>query len=345
MSPSPPQPLTVARDADSWRRLARGADVGDVYGSWDFLAAWAREEGAEPLGLAYEDGPNRVLYPVLRVPLDALPGGEGFCDLTTPYDFGGPLVLGPEPHATLQAFELALERLAVDLRVVSEFARLHPLRPSARPAAAEHHADNFVVDLTLDPDELAARQHGAHRGRVRAAKRNRLEFELVGHPDEALVGTWERLYAETMERVRASRHYRFSNTVFRTLSKIPGVRLAAVTLAAEVLSLAMVVDSSDAVFYYLSASNERGRSLRANNFLLDRLIAAARAEGRSTLHLGGGSQSLRGFKGQIATGTVPYFVLRRIHDPIRYRRLSEAVPGSELFPAYREALAGRSDPA
>ena len=79
--------------------------------------------------------------------------------------------------------------------------------------------------------------------------------------------------------------------------------------------------------------------MKAANFMLDRVIEFGRSVGYRSLHLGGGAPSLRHFKKQIATGTVPYFIARTVHDDHAYARLSDAVTaGAPEFPAYRLRL-------
>ena len=323
-----------------WAALLGADGDGDVYSRWEFLEAWAREERATPRGLVFEHEDGRVVYPVLELLLDALEGGTGRRDFRTPYDFGGPLVDGPRPDSALARFETELRNFAAELGVVTEFARLHPLRPSAVPTDATLHADNFLIDLRLGDRELTTAQHPSHRRAVRAARKHELDFAFVAMPDPRTCEAWIALYGESMRRVGAPESYLFSDRLFRELVGLRGVRLASVTAGGgEILAAALTLDSGDDLFYYLGASTESGRAKRANNLLFDRLVAAGRTERRRYFHLGGGSPSLRRFKGQIATGTIPYYVLRRIHDPAGYQRLRASDPGdSGEFPAYLSRL-------
>ena len=332
----------VAREAATWQAVGGEHVEQDFYYSWDFLAAWAREEGAEPLGLTYDNGTHLILYPVLRIPLDSLPGGEGLSDLRTPYDFGGPIAFGPDLHLALKTFELALCQFARDEGIVTEFARIQPFDVLIRPGLAEKHADNLIVDLRLSKSDLEAGQDGRHRSSVRAAQRFGLRFQLSSSPVSGEIDEWCRLYRATMSRLNASATYRSSDQLFHELLCLPTARLASVHLDDETLAMAIAVYSKLDVFYYLSASTERARKFKANNFLLQELAKMSQAEGRRFLHLGGGSPSLRHFKSQVATGTIPYFVVRRQFDTALYERLSQPFINSGEFPSYRTYLAART---
>jgi hypothetical protein len=332
--------LRVVRSRAEWDSELPPELAEDLYYRWEYLEVWARETGAEPLGLCFEADGCRVLYPLLRQPLDALAGGAGRSDLRTPYDFGGPRVVLGDPIAALARFDEAFRRWCERTGVVTEFARLHPLALPAVPADAALHSDNFVVDLRLDAEALAGSQHATHRRAVRAARGHGLAFELISRPSSDIAATWTRLYAETMARVEAPAVYDFSPRLFADLLALPLVRLARVVDRRDTLSAAIVVESGEDLFYFLGGSTLAGRERRANNLLFDGVIESGRREAKRYLHLGGGSSSLRQFKRHLSTGAVPYFVRRRIHDAAHYERLraSTASEGSSDFPSYREFL-------
>lgn len=334
--------LRAVRTRAEWDAELPEELAGDLYYRWDYLEVWAREERAEPLGFCFAEDGHRVLYPLLRQPLDALPGGAGRCDLRTPYDFGGPRVVAGEPNAALARFDVALRNWCAEHGAVTEFARLHPLALTALPLDAALHSQNFVVDLRLDAETLARSQHASHRRAVRAARAHGLAFEVDFRPMAEVAAIWEQLYSETMLRVGAPAVYHFSARLFSELLALPGARLTRVVERSETLAAAIVVESGPDLFYFLGASSAAGRERRANNLLFDGIIAGGRAEGRRFLHLGGGgAPSLRRFKAQLSTGTVPYFVLRRVLDAVVYERLRRATASEdrEDFPSYRQLLA------
>lgn len=341
---APDRALRVVRSRAEWDAELPAELAGDLYYRWEYLEIWAREEGAEPLGFGFDADGLRVLYPLLRQPLDALPGGAGRCDLRTPYDFGGPRVIAGDPVTALARFDAALLAWCSGNGVVSEFARLHPLALPAVPPDAELHAENFVVDLRLSADELSKAQHSSHRWAARAAARSGLAFVLDADPPRAAVDRWTALYRETMSRVGGGAAYDYSDRLFHDLVALEGVSLARVDHEGETVAAALFVLSGDALFYFLSAATAEARPLKATNFLLDRAIAAARERELRWLHLGGGAPSLRHFKGQVATGAVPYFVRRRVHDAVAYESLRGAAGAAATggFPAYRQALLERA---
>ncbi|MBT8450874.1 MAG: GNAT family N-acetyltransferase [Deltaproteobacteria bacterium] len=332
----------TTEDAKTWSAWLAEAGIDDVYYSFQYLETWAHEELGRSIGIRYESPRGRILYPLVLVPLDSLPGGSGLVEARTPYDFGGPWADGPD----LRALHGELRDVLVDWLqgrgVVSEFARIHPLREGGQPADAAVHAENLIVDVTGPYDELFSSQHRRHRRAVRAFHRHNHELHWISDISDRDATAFTELYARTMARVAAGTDYRFSDTTLSALMALDEMSLVQATSETKPLGAALFLRSGDDLFYYLGASAD-DRPAGTNNAIFDAAIRNAQSRGMRTLHLGGGSESLRAFKSQIATGTVPYSVLRRIIDEPRYTALCRAcgASGSTYFPAFRPELIER----
>lgn len=332
----------TTQDDETWSAWLARAGIDDVYYSAAYARIWAREEHGRFIGIRYESPRGRILYPLLLVPLDALPGGAGLFEARTPYDFGGPWGDGADLQALHGEFRDAMIDWLRSRDVVSEFARIHPLRQGGQPADAKAHADNFVVDLTVPYDQLFSSQHRSHRGAVRTFRRRNHETRWISEisPDDA--SEFTELYDRTMTRVSASTDYRFDEPTLAALMSLDEMCLVRATREIGVSGAALFLRSGDNLFYYLGASVD-DRPPGTNNAILDTAIRHAQSRGLRTLHLGSGSDSLRDFKSKIATGTVRYSVVQRIIDESRYAALCETCGASEAiyFPAFRAKLVER----
>ncbi len=332
----------TTEDAETWSAWLAEAGIDDVYYSFQYVEIWAHEDLGSSIGIRYESPRGRILYPLVLVPLDSLPGGSGLVEARTPYDFGGPWGDGPDLRALHGEFRDVLVDWLQGRGVVSEFARIHPLREGGQPADATVHAENLIVDVTGPYDELFSSQHRRHRRAVRAFHRHNHELQWISDISDHDATAFTELYARTMTRVAAGTDYRFSETTLSALMALDEMSLAQATSATETLGAALFLRSGDDLLYYLGASADN-RPAGTNNAIFDAAIRHAQSRGMRTLHLGGGSESLRGFKSQIATGTVPYRVVRRIIDEPRYTALCNAcgVSDSTNFPAFRSELIER----
>jgi len=335
--------LRIVSEASAWHGFCATYGVADPYYSWPYLELWARDEGGQPWGLVWEGPGGAVIYPVVRVPLDALPGGQGRCDIRTPYDFGGPLCVGADPEEALRAFEHAAGPVFERWGVVTEFARLHPFVVRAGHAASTLHAENLIVDLTQDHGAIQAGFGSTCRYNIRMAARRGVTARVEWRPSARDSTAFASLYAETMARLEAPGSYCFSAETLAGLLVIEGVGLIVAEHDGVIVAALCMIRSSGALFYFLASSSLSARRLCANNLLLDAAVREGQRLGLRHLHLGGGAPSLRKFKGHFATGTVPYHLVKRVVDPAAYEGLCRGV-GVEPdrgFPAYREWLRAR----
>lgn len=340
--------IETTTDAETWTTWIDAAGVEDVYYSFDYLEIWETEEKGEPVGIRFDGSAGRVLYPVVCVPLDPLEEGTGYVDVRTAYDFGGPLTIthGADGSTLLDQFDPAFVELLESWNTVTEFARLHPLRVDSVPDDAVHHADNYVVEFDEGYERVYDEYKSSFARNVRQAEDHGLEVAIEDEPDDAARRAFIDLYLDTMEKVDAEPFYFFDESTLQALMDLP--EMATVTTrteTGEIAASAIVLQSANDLFYFLGASDRDYLDLRPNNILFDRIIRHAAQSGYDQLHLGGGSEGLRRFKSQMATGTVEYYLRKRVHDREAYETICEAEgenPDADAFPPYRDAILERS---
>ncbi|MCB9677378.1 MAG: GNAT family N-acetyltransferase [Alphaproteobacteria bacterium] len=313
----------VPAEFDAW---VAALGVDDPYATLDWAARWASNELGAAFGIRGTSPGGTVLYPVVRVPLDALPGGAGRCDLRVAYDFGGPFATDP---ALLPAFDEAMGALRAEWRVVTEFGRLHPYRPL--PPDARPHSEHVLADLGRDGVEAS----GTHQRFVRRAVREGLGFRMTDASAPADRAAFLALYRETMGRVGAHGVFRFPEPTLEAAMDHPRVHLALVE-GEGVDAAALFLDAGATWFYFLGCSATDALPRRPNNLLFHEAIAFARDRGAARVHLGGGSESLLAFKRRIGNATVPYALWRRVHDPAAFEALAPA--GEGFFPPWFPGL-------
>lgn len=306
-------------DIDGYRGAWSEHGDGDPYFSPEFLRASALAAAAEPAAFVH----GGVLYPLLVRPL-----GNGRCDVTSVYGFGGPSAAGDWRGAFREA--------CAERGVVSEFVRFHPVRGNQRFAGADmrvtHVQDMVVLDVRADDDELVRRMTPQARNKLRKAIRAGLRVE-----ESRDLERFERMYAAEMRRLDADESYLFGREYFRALAEM-GDSLVMLDAGEAV---ALFLRGGGAMHYFLAASTDDGRRHAATNLIINEASRRARDAGLAVLNLGGGlreGDSLHTFKTSFGPGRAPYCVGSAIHDEAAYRELCEEAgvdPADAFFPAYR----------
>ena len=205
--------------------------------------AYAKGSGeGEPMLIIVGDRRHGLAWPYLLRRIDAIEGlaGTDATDVTSVYGYPGPVAWGCQPGDSFLA-EAWQEILEVwrQQRVVSAFTRFHPLLGNAAIVAAfPPPADcaemplpqplvpgGLTVSIDCRLDDVAARRGYAKvlRQEIDAARRAGLVTEVDEKWSE--IGTFTRLYGETMERSGAGAEYRVCVSDVRRLREALGGRL------------------------------------------------------------------------------------------------------------------------
>jgi hypothetical protein len=328
----------VEVEPSRWNALLGELRCADAYLLAGYVNAACVLDPGEPVFLHLEeDGGDVVLAAIVR----EAPGAAR--DVTTPYGYGGPVAVGPDPPA--QRFYELYEEWCWRRDIVASFFRYHPLFANRRYAGPDFHLEELgrTVGWPLRGDgDLLEGMHPTHRNKVRKALKAGAGVELAGA--SAALGEFTTLYGETMQRLGADSFYLFPPAYWERLSAGLGERLVRfdARIGSELVASALCLATPPWLHYHLSASSERGRRIGAGNLLLLEAARWGRAQGFEILHLGGGlggrEDSLFAFKAHFAPGgLLPMHLGKAVHDAPRYLELTgePAVRFDGYFPAYR----------
>lgn len=328
-----------------WDRLLDRIGVGEVYLRRAYLESAALLGQGTPAYLHLGGGSGDVVFPALVREARARDRDLPHQDVGTPMGYGGPVATGSEPPTA--AFFDAYERWCTANRVVSTFARFHPLLANQELAEGhwrlEHigHSIGWRVE-GRDADELLAGMDSHHRRVVRKARAAGVEVGVEESPED--LGAFVLLYEETMRRRNASQFYFFPETYWEHLTGALGASLVRADARSdgELVASIVCLAGPPLLHYHLGASSERGQTLGANHLLFWETAAWAGEHGFGRFHLGGGvggfEDSLYEFKRRFdPEGTLPAYLGKRVHDEAAYRELSgtDEVEYTGYFPAYR----------
>jgi hypothetical protein len=346
-----------------WDALVQRCMQWDVYHLAGYHRIAATTDGGEPRLFWFESSGFVACLPYLKRPLPAeVSEGTGLSDAISAYGYPGPIssltILEGQAHRA--AFQ---ERLLGHLRhegIVSMFIR-HESRCGGAwlldgVGDTAEAGDTVWIDLAADAAARAASSSSSHRYEVRRAMREGLT--IVEARDVASVDEFADMYLETMIRLKSSAYYRFDRAYFRELFTLLGenTRLfLAENMQGRRVAGAVVFQAGDLLQYHLSGRVGGKESEFAMRLVLHEAAERGSAEGKRSLHLGGGlggrHDGLFRFKAGFSSARGHFLVSRCILDEPLYKSLcstrerrlmlsGDVILDPEYFPRYR-APAGR----
>src|SRR5258708_3951215 len=126
------------------------------------------------------EGEYSIALPLLLRSLEGLPGAHGdlahLIDATSVYGYPGPIASHDDiPEEVVRNFQVALQRHARDMGVVTVFSRLHPLFPQQALIAGLGECRTLSrtvsIDLTLPPDVQRAAFRKSHKDAINKLRR------------------------------------------------------------------------------------------------------------------------------------------------------------------------------
>ncbi len=317
-----------------WEELVHRLGVEDLYYSRGFVAASAGLVDGTPvlLHLAAPDGD--VVFPCLL--------REDPRDVVTPYGYGGPLGVGPDPP--LPAFAAAYAGWCARRSVITTFVVYHPLFANQRHAAQtglRPAALAGTVAWPLAGPDLLEGMHKHHRRLVRRARAQGLVATVDRSPAD--LSAFVALYEDTMRRAGAARFYLFPTSYWDALLRdVALVRVDVRDAEGRLLAGVLGAGAPPWLHYHLGGATDAGRGTGASHLALYALACHGRENGYAALHLGGGvggrADSLLEFKRRFAPGALlDAHVGKAVHDPAAYAELTgtERIDWQGFFPAYR----------
>lgn len=272
-------------------------------------------------------------------------------DLTTPYGYGGPVILEGDVEdypPLMEAFENAFRKYCEEHRVVSEFIRFHPIvnQAEAFQAIYDVHLHNWTVGTNLRDyeDPIMEEFSKSARKTMRRALQNDLSYVIEEGCDS--IEEFQKIYYETMDRNEAGSDYYFPTSYFDDLRHDISDRLLScrVLYQGETVSMSLCFHTDDILHVHLSGTKDEFLHLSPAYVLRYAYVLWAQEQGLKLIHYGGGTtgspdDSLFLFKKKFGRNTqFPFYLGKKIWNKEVYRELVARSGQNEkiFFPAYRQ---------
>lgn len=344
-------------DFQRWRHLCQDIPGTDIYFSPQYAQIYERAGNGAAHCFVYRSADGLVLYPFLLCRINDVPLFQNVkeCwDIITPYGYGGPLYSSTDEASLpqlIRGFLDSFHRYCHEHRIVSEFARLHPLLDNhqifPRSNKVFHH-ETVYIDLQQSEQDLWKGIRKGHKSSIKKALR--FQVKVVRDEDRKYIKQFHKVYIETMRRQQASPSYFFPLSFFEDTLQLLGqhASLFVGLHDTKVVTAAIILHYGDYVHYHLSGSDVDSLHLCGNHLLIYEVAKWAQQQGVKYFHLGGGLQpndNLYMFKSGFSNKRAPFYTYRCIHDSALYQqfvqrkledeRLSGGAVDEEFFPLYR----------
>lgn len=312
----------------------------DVYHLPRYAAFSARHEGGEPSALWVRSADAELFMPLL---VRDIPGAPRWRDASSPYGYPSPLVRWRTPEGARSALE-ALRGACEDARIVSVFARLHPLlsrwpKVTVPSATRVRHGATYWLDLSDDDAAFAAKLRRDHKHKI---NRSWKQGYTAVMNDWSHFAAFEAMYAQTMRRVGAGRFYFFTAEYFEDLRATLGDALSLCSVVGpdgDVASGGLFLSHGEVVQFHLSCTADAHVRQSPARLLTVEGRRFFRERGARVLNLGGGvggkEDALAYFKAGFGGFELPYDTVRFVTHPRVYAELTGARDVGGFFPAYR----------
>ncbi|TML47191.1 MAG: hypothetical protein E6G19_00195, partial [Actinobacteria bacterium] len=200
---------------EQWDPLVERLGCADAYLLRHYVESACLLERGRPLLLHLPADGGDVVFPLI---LREIEGERGLLDAITPYGYGGPVAVGPEPP--VEHFYELYDSWCRTAGVVSTFIRFHPLFANQRQAPDGVHIERLAdtIAWSLDPDlDLFDGLHPKHRNKVRKARAAGLEIAVREAPPS--LSGFAGLYEGTMSRLGADDFYFFPADYWQALAE------------------------------------------------------------------------------------------------------------------------------
>jgi hypothetical protein len=324
-----------------WNEIVQSMDNYDFY----HLAEYHQLDlSGTPLLLYYSDNTVSFALPVI---LRAI-AETGYKDITSVYGYAGPLSGGKTFSLdSINKFQERLRDFFDSNRVISAFARLHPLflnQASILNGLGNVRDENQTVgiNLTLPEEEQKKQYTHSLKQALNHLKRKKVFVRQAETKEE--IDTFIAIYRENMERVNAAENYFFSCEYFHSFLHTINSFILLAFFEREIICGSLCSMCNGIIQTHLAATKNEFLRDSPLKYVWDQVRETGVKKQMKYLHFGGGisgkNDSLFFFKSHFSNLRFMFKTWRYIHNKTIYndllnRKFNGNIPDNRFFPLYR----------
>jgi hypothetical protein len=329
------------REITKWNEIVQSMHEYDFY----HLAEYHRlDTSGEAFLLYYATGNDAFAFPVIVRNIE----GTGYKDITSVYGYAGPLsrTKNPAPEV-IRLFQEELKKYFDTNRIISAFARLHPLfedQASLLENRGEVSDTNLTVGIDLTLPESEQRKQFTHSLKQALTRAEKEKIIVRKAENDKEIEAFIDIYTENMQRIHANQAYFFSRDYFYNFLKSIRSFIEIAVLDGKVISGSLCTICNGIIQTHLAATKSEFLGLSPLKSVWNEVRLSGSQNQMQYLHFGGGvggkNDTLFNFKAHFSKLRFTFKVWKYIHNPEVYNRLVQKkyrgnLPETTFFPLYR----------
>jgi hypothetical protein len=316
------------------------ASEQDIYFTPQYYSIYQQRSEGKALCTIYQKGDDIALYPFILNDINSLGYdlNEQYFDIQGGYGYNG-VLSNSNSSSFLKSFYDIFNDFCLDNNIVSEFLRFNPLlnnhmlhRPDFNVI---YDRNNINVNLLNDNMEKTEYEYSTRKN-IKKAIASGLSFRFFYGNEISIddIETFYQVYSLTMDRNNAESFYYFDIDYFVNISRsLPRNSLFVFVLVDyKIISCELVLLGSSIAYSFLGGTLSEYFQFRPNDFLKHKTIELLKSLGFQNYLLGGGDEGVFRYKKSFSkNGIVPFFIGKKIHNPLVYKRVVEQ--WEKLFPS------------
>jgi len=293
-----------------------------------------------------EYGKVRNMFIKRKIPFDL--EEKVFFDIITPYGYGGPVIQETTDEKKLLAgyFEAFSNYCQIN-DIITEFIRFDLFENTQ--VKDQFYGEISLVGNTIVRDlNLPIKQDIRKKlfQNARSAKEKGVEISMDRTGE--CIDEFLKVYYSTMDRNKANEYYYFKKSFFEQIHETLKDHFLYVfaTLDGKVISSTLVLIGEKSAYDFLAGTAEKFYSYYPEVLIKLAIIQNLKDRGFVKYIFGGGHNGEDGIylhkKGYARNGDYPFYVGKKVHDPIIYEKLIELRKAfgdfdmeTSFFPKYR----------
>lgn len=348
--------MNVIKDKNKWNSLLDGefSEYNDIFFRYNYFELYEKYCEAVPEGIFWEDKNIKLFWTHLIRDISRIKQFEKFkyYDLTTPYGYGGPLIIiktedKEKINESLKEFFEKYKDYALRNNYICEFVRFHPIYKNWEFLHSifniEYLNNIAIINLNKDLEKIWQNIKKGHKYNIKKSIREGCKVEVINNPLKKNINNFIKIYYFVMDKNQASKKYYFPTEFINAHFKLLNAILIEVKYKSRTIGSSIFICGNKIVHYYLSGATHDFKGLYPSDLMLWEAIKWAKGNNFKILHLGGGrgeNDSLFEFKKGFSDLIKPFRIGKLIFNANTYSKLSRInnKRPSHYFPEYRQGF-------